>query len=355
MIFNLDQMVPYKQQVKEAIDRVIERQQYIYGEEIKAFEKEWACFTKQQYAIGVGNGTDAIRIALQALGVKPGDEVISPAFNVAYTAQAVASIGAVNVFCDINSYTLLMGVHQIRNLITPRTRVILPVHLFGSKVPMGIIRDIAHQHGLIIIEDAAQAHGLYELGQYSQAVAYSHYPTKNLGCLGEGGSITTNIPIVEERAKLIRDAGRTDRYTHVLPGVNSCLDEIQAAVLRVKLKFLRVRNIERLRIAQQYDRYLKNVGDIKISANKDSVYHLYVIRTAYRDKLHEYLKSKNIPTLIHYPIIVPRQPVFSDINGSWPAAEEAARTVLSLPMHPDLSHIEQNEVIEHIKNFYDKT
>src|SRR5258705_1588616 len=354
MIFNLDQMVPYKNQVKEAIDRVIERQQYIYGEEIKAFEKEWALFTKQQYAIGVGNGTDAIRIALQALGVKPGDEVISTAFNVAYTAQAVASIGAVNVFCDVD-HNLLINTYQIRDLITSRTRVILPVHLFGCRVPLEVLKDIVERNGLIIVEDAAQAHGLYGLGQYSHAVAYSHYPTKNLGCLGEGGSITTNIPIVEERAKLIRDAGRTDRYVHVLPGVNSCLDEIQAAILRVKLRYLIERNKARLIIAQNYDRYLKHVGDIKFISNGNSVYHLYVIRTSYRDKLHEYLKSKNIPTLIHYPVIVPRQPVFNDIKGSWPIAEEGSKTALSLPMHPDLAFEEQKAVIENIKNFYDKT
>lgn len=356
MNFNLDLRKPYEQEVRDAVLRVIDRNQFIFGEEIQKFEQAWASYNMQRFAVGVGNGTDAIRLALLALGVKPGDEVISPAFNVAYTAMAVQSIGAKNVFVDSVLDTMLVSAADISKAVTPKTRAIIPVHLYGAMVDVKEIRRrLPH---LLIVEDAAQAHGSLNPefpGHDSHAVAYSFYPTKNLGALGEAGAVTTNIPVVAERVRLMRDAGRTDRYVHVLPGWNSCLDEIQAAVLNVKLKWLPERNARREAIAYHYQRDLDGVGDIKFQEyHYGRTYHLFVIRTAYRNELHRYLAEAQIPTLIHYPLPVPSQPVFAAdyMDQTFPIAEQLSREVLSLPIHPDLTSEEADEVINAVKTFF---
>lgn len=360
MNFNVDLMLPYKQDVLGAITRVVEGRQYILGPELVEFEKEFASYTGQSYAVGVGNGTDALRIALLALGVKPGDEVISPAFNVAYTALAVTAVGAKNVFVDSAPGGTAMDMDALESAITPNTRAIIAVHLYGRMEDMSKLGDIAKDYGLLLIEDAAQAHGAMDRehghpGRHSHAVAYSFYPTKNLGALGEAGAITTNIDVVADRARLLRDGGRTDRYLHVLPGINSCLDEIQAAVLRVKLPYLDARNVQRYYAAKKYAAGLYQIRGVRLPViDASDVYHLFVIQTQRRDELHEYLKTRDVPTLIHYPVPVPYQPCFMSMTpaGPWPNAERMAREVLSLPMHADITESEQDHVIAAIKEFY---
>jgi dTDP-4-amino-4,6-dideoxygalactose transaminase len=363
MNFNLDLMLPYKEKVTDAMLKVVEDQHYIHGPVGREFEIAFSHYNEQAHTIGVGSGTDAIRIALLALGVGPGDEVISPAFNVAYTALAVAAIGATNVFVDCYPETMLMDVSLVARAITPKTRAIIPVHLFGQMVQMEELRTLAQQNGLLIVEDAAQCHGSFQnflpLGQWSHAVAYSFYPTKNLGCLGEGGAITTNIDAVADMARLLRDGGRTDRYLHSVHGLNSGLDELQAAVLRVKLKYLDQRNDARRRAAAYYVRELSGVGDLRLpveGTNNHHVYHLFVIRTAVRTELREFLISRGIPTLIHYPVPVPYQPCFmpSEFGGPWPEAERAAREVMSLPMHADITREDQDKVIAAVKEFFNE-
>lgn len=311
----------------------------------------------------MNSGTDAILIALQALGIGPGDEVISPAHNVAYTALAVNRLGAKNVFVDIDPLTMLMDCDRIQDVITGSTRAIVPVHLYGQMVNMKRVRDIARANNLMVVEDAAQAHGaLYDghpPGYFSHAVAYSFYPTKNLGSLGEAGGITTNIPSVAKAARQLRDGGRSDRYIHSLPGVNSVMDEIQAAVLRVKLKHLDLSNRKRCKLAFEYIKELSRIEDIRLQVwpqKVSPVYHLFVIRIKRRTALMQWLKENEVPTLIHYPLTVPEQPVFVSEcyeQGPFPHAQEASRTVLSLPMFPDMSKKQQDWIIGKIKAFFD--
>jgi len=363
--FNLDQMEGYRDDVIVALEKCVNDQHYILGPNVEAFEREWSAFTCQAHTVGVGNGTDAIRIALLALGVKPGDEVISPAFNVAYTALAVASIGAVNVFVDCDPLTMLMDINKVRAAVSMKTRAIVPVHLYGRMVDVKSLRSIANEYGLMIVEDAAQCHGASYMGdppgQHSHAVAYSFYPTKNLGALGEAGAITTNIDVVADRARLLRDGGRTDRYLHVLPGINSCLDEMQAAVLRVKLPHLKKATFQRREVANRYELELRGMHSVKTIAPRftggDSVHHLYVIRVRKRDELRQWLAESGIPTLIHYPVPVPYQPCFmqSTMGGPWPEAESASREVLSLPMYPTLPQEDQRRVLDGIKDFYESS
>lgn len=362
MNFNLDLCQTYESEIVSALFGVVARKKYILSDEGAAFEREWAAFNKMPFAVGVGNGTDALRIALLALGIGPGDEVISPAFNVAYTAQAVQAVGAKNVYVDVDEGTMLMDIEQVKNLITPRTRAILPVHLFGQMVNMCRLSCIADDHHLLLIEDAAQCHGATiegtDPGYYSHAACYSHYPTKNLGALGEAGSIVTRLPIVNERARLLRDAGRSTRYIHLLHGINSCLDEIQAAVLRVKLSHLRESNARRQAHAYHYMSTLVGIGDIKfqfLDPGARHVYHLFVIRTERREALMKHLTDRGITALAHYPCTLPNQP-FAKADaldqGPFPVADRCARTVLSLPLWPDMTEQDINTVVAAIKEFY---
>jgi dTDP-4-amino-4,6-dideoxygalactose transaminase len=353
MNFNLDLMMPYRDEVRDAVSQVIDSGWYLGGKEIKAFENEWAAYTGQRFSVGVGNGTDAIRLALLALGIGPGDEVLTPAFNVAYTALAIKAVGATPVYVDSDDGYLVSS-YAYAKAITSKTRAVVPVHLYGRvHSTNGSLRELADYGGFVMLEDAAQAHGAKDVG-LGHATAYSFYPTKNMGALGEAGAVTTNIPIVAERIRLLRDAGRTDRYVHELRGgVNSMMDEIQAAVLRVKLKYLSDRNEQRWAAASYYDSQLKTPGNQPNHAS--SVHHLYVIRSTRRKELRDYLTAKGIPTLIHYPVPVPMQPIFvaeSIDQGPWPNAEIYAREVLSLPMHADITKAEQDQVITAIKEFH---
>jgi dTDP-4-amino-4,6-dideoxygalactose transaminase len=359
MNFNLD--TDLEAEIGEAILGVIARRHYINGNELKRFEEAWAHANSLPYAVGVGNGTDAIRIALIAAGVGPGDEVITPAFNAAYAAQAVLAIGARNVYADVDPDTWLLRWEDIAHRVTTRTRAIVPVHLFGQMVDMEQFAAVARYHGLVLVEDAAQVHGARyrreSPGAFSDAACYSHYPTKNLGCLGEGGSITTRLPIIAQRARLLRDAGRTDRYVHMLHGINSGLDEIQAAVLNVRLPYLLRQNTRRGNLAARYREQLAGVGDLrfqKIDPEASMVNHLFVVRTHWRKELVAHLKKQDIPAISHYPCVLPRQPfAVADTldQGVFPNSEAVANEVLSLPLWPSMTYDEQDFVVAAIKSF----
>ncbi len=359
MNFNLDLALTYKDEIKAAVSRVIDSNSFVNGPELKTFEADFAIATGTAFAVGVGSGTDAIRIALLALGIKPGDEVITSAHGVAYTALAIQSIGAKPIFADVDEKTKLIDPWDIEKRITPRTRAIVPVHLYGLPCNMAVIKRIADEHGLVIVEDAAQAHFAVRVGMYAHATAYSFYPTKNLGAMGEGGAVTTNIPVVAERVRLLRDAGRTDRYVHIPPGgLNSMLDEMQAAVLNVRLRHrgstARARNDAFAYYWDRLDTVPLFEAGLRLHYHEgEHVAHLFVVFTERREELHRYLTGCAIPTLMHYPITVPNQPVFiGDGQGPFPEAEKAARTCLSLPLHPDITREEQDSVILAINAFF---
>jgi len=360
MNFNLD--FDFREDIEDAVLRVVRSGQYANGPELKRFEKDWAAFNELPFAVGVGSGTDALRLALLACGVKPGDEVISPAFNVGYTAQAVVSIGAKNVFVDIDPDTWLMDKWKVDDAVTPRTKAIIPVHLFGQMVDMEGLSHIARRNGCVLIEDAAQCHGAsymsFAPGYFSDAACYSHYPTKNLGCLGEGGSVLTRLPIIADRVRLLRDAGRVDRYVHLMPGVNSMLDEIQAAILNVKLPHLRDQNVRRVDAANYYHQKLEGVGDIKIQKVAHQAWpvnHLCVITTKKREAVLENFRKNEIPALVHYPCTLARQPfAVADAldQGPFPIADRIAASCLSLPLYPSITQTDQDKVIAAIKEVY---
>jgi dTDP-4-amino-4,6-dideoxygalactose transaminase len=356
MNFNIDEMLPYRDEVRAAVDKVITSGWFVGGPMIEKFEKEWAQFTHQEYAIGVGNGTDAIRIALLALGIRPGDEVLTSAHGVAYTALAIRSIGAVPVFVDIDPATYVPSVGAYNGAITAKTRAIVPVYLYGLVSQAKEIKEFAEKYNLMVVADAAQAHGGITAGD-AHAVAYSFYPTKNLGALGEAGAITTDIPVVAERARRLRDAGRTDRYVHVPPsGVNSMLDEIQAAVLSVKLPYLTKRNEARHKLAWRYREALTGLPlGMQYPWYAQHSWHLFVVQSPLRNGIRQYLQHRGIPTLIHYPLPVPRQPVFVEeqlLNGPWPNTEKVCNEIFSLPMHADLAAEDQEKVISTLRKYF---
>lgn len=359
MNFNLDR--DYTLDVAAAIYRVQKSDKWINGPELARFEREWAEYNGLPYAVGVGCGTDALRLALLALGVKPGDTVISPAFNAAYAAQAVRSIGAKNAYVDIDPDTMLIDAFDTR--AHNGAKAIIPVHLFGQMCDMPAVMEAARTWGLAVVEDAAQAHGSCTIGgrmpgQLGDVACYSHYPTKNLGCIGEGGSIVTRLSSVNEYVRLARDAGRLDRYVHQIDGINSMLDEIQAAVLNVRLAHLYTQNEKRIALARKYTDALAGVGDLRFQHTGRvgrNVYHLFVVRTCEREDLLTFLKGEDIPALSHYPCTIPQQP-FARAEalpqGRFPNAEKAAAEVVSLPLWPSMPASDQDRVIEAVRRFY---
>ena len=298
----------HKDEIDAAIARVLTSGRYILGQEVATFEQEFADYIGVKFGIGVGSGTDALHLALRACGVGAGDEVITVSHTAVATAAAIELSGAKPVFVDIESDTFLMDPNGIEKAITSRTKAILPVHLYGNVAEMERVLSIADRHGLHVIEDCAQSHGAKYKGRRSGAwgivAAFSFYPTKNLGALGDGGMVVTNDPEIAARVRSLREYGWHERYVSETAGLNSRLDELQAAVLRVKLKYLDGSNEERRRKALLYTQKLQG-ADIRCPAVRkhvDSVYHLYVIRTGQRDSLRTFLRDRGIQTLIHYPV-----------------------------------------------------
>jgi dTDP-3-amino-3,4,6-trideoxy-alpha-D-glucose transaminase len=329
--------------VRDAVDRVINRGWFVLGPELAAFEAEFAAACGASEAVGVGTGTDAIAIALRALGIGPGDEVITSPVSAAYSALAIMMAGARPVFADIDPERLTIDPEATAAAVTGRTAAILPVHLYGQPADMRALAAVAARHNLAIVEDCCQAHLATcdgrPVGTFGAAAAYSFYPTKNLGALGDGGALTTNDAGLAARARRLRNGGQTDRYHHGEFGVNSRLDEIQAAVLRARLPLLAGWTARRRELAREYRRQLSaHAVVVPPECDPGHVYHLFPVRSTSRDILQAALRDAGIETLIHYPVAIPRQPALaSEEPAHCPVAERVCSEVFSLPLYPSLA------------------
>ena len=328
--------------VDAAIRRVVDRGWFVLGPELEHFEAEFAAACGVMTSVGVGTGTDAIALALRALGIGPGDEVITAPLSAAYTALAVMMAGARPVFADIDDERLTIDPRAVEAAITPRTAAILPVHLYGQAADMPAIAAVAERRGLAVVEDCCQAHlatcGGRAVGTFGAAAAYSFYPTKNLGALGDGGAVATGDAALAERLRRLRNGGQRTRYHHDEFGVNSRLDEMQAAILRARLAFLPEWTRQRRALAAAY-RDALGEAPVRVPPETDPghVYHLFVVRSADRARLQESLRSQGIDTLIHYPVPIPRQPALADQDpAECPVADRACRELVSLPLYPSL-------------------
>jgi dTDP-4-amino-4,6-dideoxygalactose transaminase len=330
--------------IDRAIARVVASGWFVLGPEVEAFEAEFASAMGASHAVGVGTGTDAIALILRALGIGAGDEVITTPLSAAYTALAILMAGATPVFADIDPVRLTIDPDRIAAAIGSRTRAILPVHLYGQPADMTAIGRVAARYNLAIVEDCCQAHLATAegrpVGTIGVAGAFSFYPTKNLGALGDGGAVVSNDQALTERIARLRNGGQTDRYHHGEAGINSRLDELQAAILRARLPRLQAWTGERRARAAQYRALLATDSGLTLPPECDAghVYHLFVVRTAERRALQARLASHHVETLIHYPVPIPRQPAFAALKPSeHPVASRVCDEVLSMPLHPGLS------------------
>ena len=355
--------IAHKDEIDSAITRVMESGRYILGQEVAAFEAEFAAYIGVRFGIGVSSGTDALHLALRACGIREGDEIITVSHTAVATVVAIELCRAKPVFVDIDPSTFLIDPDQIERAITLRTKAIIPVHLYGHVVDMKSILSIAHTHRLYVIEDCAQSHGATYGGRKSGAMgdmaAFSFYPTKNLGAFGDGGMVLTNNPGLAERVRLLREYGWRQRYISEISGLNSRLDELQAAVLRVKLKYLDQWNEERRRKASIYTKLLEGT-EIVCPTEKELVhhaYHLYVIRTKRRDSLQVFLKEKGIGTLIHYPTPIHLQNAYKHLGycrGDLPRTEQCSQEILSLPFFPEMAEPQIEDVVNKIRHFFEE-
>ncbi|SHH39602.1 DegT/DnrJ/EryC1/StrS family aminotransferase [Clostridium grantii] len=350
-----------EEEVDKAIKDVLVSTHFVMGPNVKKLEEEIAEFTGVKYGIGVANGTDALMLTLKAYGIKENDEVITTPFTFFASAETTSVVGATPVFADIDEKTLCIDPDKIEEKITSRTKAIIPVHIFGQMCDMDRIMEIAEKHNLIVIEDACQAIGAEYKGKKAGSIGhvgcYSFFPTKNLGGYGDGGMIVTNDSEINEKLKLLRVHGSAKKYVHSLIGHNSRLDEIQAAVLRVKLKYITKWNDLRNEKAQIYNDLLKEQQIQLPFMNEDCkhVYHMYSIQHYDRDKIIEELKQKGISTGVYYPIPVHFQEVYEHLNhkvGDFPVAEDACKKTFALPLYPEISLEQQKYVVEAIKEYF---
>ena len=339
--------------IDAAIARVIASTSFIMGPEVRAFEEAFAAWCQTRYAVGISSGTAAIELTLRALGVGPGDEVITTPFTFIATAEAISATGATPVFADIDPATYNLDPAAVEAAITPRTRALLPVHLYGQPADMEGLAAIARQHSLALIEDAAQAHGAeidgQRVGSLGHAACFSFYPGKNLGAYGDGGAVTTNDEALAARLRKLRDHGRVSKYVHDEIGYGHRLDALQAAILGAKLPHLDAANAARRRLAKRYDELLADTGLILpfVPEGVTPVWHLYVVRTPRRDDVLARLKAQGIEVGIHYPLPLHLQPAYRSLGlgpGSFPVAEAAAQQVLSLPLFPEMTEEQQERV-----------
>jgi dTDP-3-amino-3,4,6-trideoxy-alpha-D-glucose transaminase len=327
--------------VRAAIDRVIARGWFILGPEVEAFEAEFAAVSGARHAVGVGSGTDALALALRGLGIGPGDEVITSPLSAAFSALAIRMAEATPVFVDLDPLRLTVDPAAVEAAITPRTRALMPVHLYGQAADMPALQAIASRHRLAMIEDACQAHAATSAGRpvgtFGECGAFSFYPTKNLAALGDGGAVITNDAALAARLKRLRNGGQSDRYHHPEFGVNSRLDEIQAAILRARLPHLAGWTAARRELAAQYRRALAGTAVVvPPECDPGHVYHLFVVRTEARDGFLDHLAARGVGALVHYPIPVPRQGAFAPSAATCPIADRVCAEVCSLPLHPRL-------------------
>lgn len=347
-----------KPEIDAAIARVLDSGWYILGPEVDAFEEEWAAYCEASYAVGVGNGLDALTLALRALDIGPGDEVIVPSNTYIATWLAVSAVGATPVPVEPDPATYNIDPVHIAAAVTPRTRALLPVHLYGQPSDLDPILAIARQYSLAVVEDAAQAHGArykgHRIGAHSDVVCWSFYPGKNLGALGDAGAITTNRADLADRIRVLRNYGSREKYVNEVKGVNSRIDPIQAAVLRVKLKVLDKWTERRRHIADLYNEGLANSSLIipQVPAWSEPAWHLYVIRITERDALQDRLEQAGICTLIHYPISPHCQEAFSgQVFSALPLADRLPPEILSLPISPHLTPCQAAKVIHECNTF----
>jgi dTDP-4-amino-4,6-dideoxygalactose transaminase len=353
-----------REEIMDAVDRVFVSGQFVGGEWVERFEEQFARFVGSRYAIGVGSGTAALELALKAAQIGAADEVILPANSFFATAEAVSNVGARPVFADVNPTTFHLDVASAERLITAKTRAIIPVHLYGRAMDMRVLQKLADQHRLTIIEDAAQAHGTERdgipVGGSGRLTCFSFYPGKNLGAYGDGGAVTCNDQVHAERLRLLRDHGSPAKYVHVIVGTNSRLDALQAAVLSVKLRYLREWNARRVQHAMAYAAKLRNacIQLPEVPSGRKHNFHLFVIRTKSRDALRQHLQARGIGTGIHYPEPLHLTPAYRELGyamrGSLPVSEALALEILSLPMFPELSESQTDQVTEAVLEFLDQ-
>jgi len=363
-----------KPEIDEAIQRVLQEGRFILGSEVKKFEEEMAAYCGVKYAVGVASGTDALHLALRAANIGPGDEVITTPFTFIATAEAISQTGATPVFVDIDPRTYNLDPGKIEEKINPRTRAIIPVHLYGQAADMDPILKIAQKYSLPVIEDCAQALGARykskKVGSLGDAGCFSFFPVKTLGAYGDGGMVITNNSEIAEKVDMLRRHGCKEKYFHLLPGFNSRLDTLQAAILRVKLKYLDKWNHKRQENAALYAELLKDIDGIippYVAPYNESVFNYYTIRIkntigiknrrnplSRRDQIQEALKNQGIETIIYYPLALHLQEVYRYLNyqpGDFPESELAQEEVLSLPMYPELTSEKIEMVVSTIKNF----
>jgi dTDP-4-amino-4,6-dideoxygalactose transaminase len=350
-----------KPEIDSAIGTMLASGWYILGEESRKFEKNFADYIGSKYAIGVANGLEALQISLMALGIGTGDEVITVSNSAVATSLAITNTGATPVFVDVDEY-YHMDLAAVEAAITPKTKAIMPVHLFGQLIDITGLQELAKTHNLHIVEDACQAHGAAlngkKAGSFGILGCFSFYPTKNLGGYGDGGAITTDSEELYEQCVMLRNYGQKTRYIHLIKGMNSRLDEIQAAILNVKLTHLNIFVANRNKVAAMYFDLLKDVRQItlpKIRENHTHAFHLFAILAENRDGLMKYLNDKGVQSLVHYPIPIHKQQCYAEFNDiKLERTERLADSLLSIPIHPFMDESEAKLVAEKIKEFYNK-
>lgn len=364
MVSFLDLAAQYqtiKQEIDSAINDVIAKSAFIGGEYVSNFEKEFAQFIDVEHCLGVANGTDAIEIAIESLGLPHGSEIIVPANSFISSSEAVTRQGHKVVFADCDSESYVISIEDIKKRITPKTKAIVAVHLYGHPCDMGALKEIAESNGLYIIEDCAQAHGAEykgkKVGGIGDIGTFSFYPGKNLGAYGDGGAITTNNQELAKKCRMIANHGRIAKYDHEFEGRNSRLDGLQAAILSVKLKYLLNWTDKRIAVADYYLSNLKDIAQIELPVRQDwakQVYHLFVIRTDRRESLMEFLKDRSIQTGIHYPIALPKLKAYDYTNQASEEmfANNSDKLLLSLPIGEHLDVKDLESVVNGIKDFF---
>lgn len=357
----IDLKIQYRQikkDVNKALKNVLSSADFILGVEVKNFEKEFAIFNEVKYAVGVGSGLAALELGMRALGIGPGDEVITPANSFIASSSAISFTGATPVLVDCREEDFNIDPSKIEKKITNKTKAIMPVHLYGQPTEMDEIIRIAKKYHLLIVEDACQAHGARyknkRVGSIGDVAAFSFYPGKNLGAYGDGGILVTNNKKTAEKVSMMRNYGQKSKYNHIYLAWNNRLDSVQAAVLRIKLKRLDEWNKRRFEIAQMYNELLKELPIIcpVVLPDRSHVFHLYVIRTKKRNNLSQYLQSKGVSTGIHYPIPIHLQKAYMNLNygkGDFPISEMLASEILSLPIYPEITKSQVRYVARSIK------
>jgi dTDP-4-amino-4,6-dideoxygalactose transaminase len=353
------QIAPLRDEFDAAIARVIDSCSFVLGDELRAFETEFAAYCETRHCVGVDSGTSALHLILRALGLGPGDEVVLPPNSFIATAECVSLVGATPVFADVDPETHNLDVEAVRSAITPRTRAVIAVHLFGRTADLTALRQLTDHHGIHLVEDACQAHGARwrgkRVGGFGVAAAWSFYPGKNLGAFGDGGAITTEDDALHATLVELRDHGQRRKYDHVRVGVNGRLDSLQAAVLRVKLRHLDSWNAARRRAAALYDEMLRD-SEFRTPAplrpGEDHVYHLYVVRHPNRSAVAQVLQEHRIGHGLHYPVPIHRSAAYASLGlgpGSFPRTEKLAEEILSLPMYAELNELQIEHVCDVLK------